>query len=128
MNGNPEFQSPIVSYFRGRLVRDAHIGDRKDNSGDKFVMGRLRCSINIVDQHGENRTIDRYVEMTVFRRDDANAIASVQPKAGALLEVAGNVVIERGEYTDKETGEVKQTLDLRCMVSEDNPEYFARLV
>lgn len=120
--------SPLLTYARGRFIRDPHISDRKDNSGNKAILSAIRIIRNYTDNHGDSRSQELTMDVRIYRPDVANPMAQTPPKAGDMIELWGSMTNEVEEYTDRQTGEPKTTRKWVMTVSEYDAEHTAKLV
>lgn len=116
-------KSPFLTYIRGRFVRDPLISDRKDNSGNKVVVGTVRVIEKYVDRNGDDRQSEKFVDFRVFEASAADEIARKNLKKDDAIEAWGRFSYEEDDYIDKATGEEKKAKNYRLTVSDDNPEH-----
>lgn len=119
-------QLPFLTFVRGRFIRDANVAFRKDDSGNRIVMGRLRTIENFKDRHGDDRQRETHVELAIYAPKVADEIASLAPKEGQMVEAWGRLSWEVQEYQDN-NGEVKSSRFFKLSV-DDHPEHKAALV
>jgi single-stranded DNA-binding protein len=85
-------------YVRGRFVRDPNVVDAKDNSGRKFVFGRIAVDQPYIDGNGDTKSSTSYFEIKAFDDTCAQALIGGGARQGTLIEATGTAKLETSEY------------------------------
>ena len=121
------YESPLLTYARGRFVRDPVVADRKDGSGNKSVLGTIRVIENITDHNGDDRSFEHYIDVAIFRPEIANAIAAASPKENDLIEILGTRTDGTRDFESRDGG--TKTVNFRKVtVGDRSSDHFAKLL
>lgn len=106
-------------YVRGRFVRDPRVVDAKDDSGRKFVLGRLAVDQPYIDPRGDTKSSTLYVELKAYDPALVQALLDGDVRLGTLIEATGSVRLERSEY--EKDGEKRESHSIAVIL--DDPEH-----
>lgn len=99
---------------RGRFTRDPRVVDAKDDSGRKFVFGRIAVDSPYEDNSGDMKTMTDYIEIKCFDDTLAQVLIGGEARQGTLIEATGAVRMDRSEY--EKDGETRVAHNIACIL------------
>lgn len=103
--------------IRGRFVRDPVPVDAKDNSGRKFVFGRVAVDEPFTDSSGDIQTRTTYFDLKVFDDGNAQALIAGEARQGTMIRASGAARPEISDY--EKDGEERTSFSIACVIDSD---------
>lgn len=103
--------------IRGRFVRDPVTVDAKDNSGRKFVFGRVACDEPYKDASGDLQSRTTYFDLKVFDDGNAQVLIAGDARKGTMIRAKGAARPETSDY--ERDGEQRTSFSIACVVDSE---------